>query len=96
MPNAPKQFRLNEVATSDQRRENSHQRGYTRRWSKARKIFLAAHPLCQECESLGVIEAAFVVDHVVPHRGNEELFWDQRNWQALCETCHNAKTARGE
>jgi 5-methylcytosine-specific restriction protein A len=33
-----------------------------------------------------------VVDHIIPHRGNRELFWDTENWQALCTPCHNRKT----
>jgi 5-methylcytosine-specific restriction protein A len=37
-----------------------------------------------------------VVDHVAPHRGDEMLFWDrERNWQALCRACHDAKTRAG-
>jgi 5-methylcytosine-specific restriction protein A len=35
-----------------------------------------------------------VVDHVVPHRGDAVLFWNKRNWAALCKPCHDAKTAR--
>jgi 5-methylcytosine-specific restriction protein A len=33
-----------------------------------------------------------VVDHIVPHRGREQLFWDESNWQALCKACHDRKT----
>ncbi|WP_369680053.1 HNH endonuclease [Brevibacillus laterosporus] len=22
------------------------------------------------------------------------MFWDRKNWQPLCESCHNRKTAR--
>ena len=36
---------------------------------------------------------AQVVDHIVPHRGDKELFWDKNNWQALCFSCHSSKTA---
>jgi len=32
------------------------------------------------------------VDHIVPHRGSYELFWNQRNWQSLCKRCHDLKT----
>lgn len=35
---------------------------------------------------------AEVVDHIVPHRGDEKLFWDESNWQALCKRCHDSKT----
>jgi 5-methylcytosine-specific restriction endonuclease McrA len=27
---------------------------------------------------------ATIVDHIKPHRGDQNLFWDQTNWQALC------------
>jgi 5-methylcytosine-specific restriction protein A len=36
-----------------------------------------------------------VVDHIIPHRGDQYLFWDQENWQALCKDCHDRKTGRG-
>lgn len=35
------------------------------------------------------------VDHVVPHRGNQGLFWDRGNWQSLCARCGARKTAAG-
>jgi len=59
-------------------------------------LFLADHPLCAECRRQGRTTAADVVDHVIPHRGNEDRFWNVRNWQALCKSCHDAKTLRGE
>jgi 5-methylcytosine-specific restriction protein A len=37
---------------------------------------------------------ATVVDHIVPHRGNQKLFWDRKNWQSLCKTHHDRKTAQ--
>jgi hypothetical protein len=33
---------------------------------------------------------ATVVDHRVAHRGDQKLFWDRSNWQALCLAHHNA------
>ena len=67
-------------------------RGYNRRWQKARKSYLEAHPLCVQCAKQGKYVRATVVDHIVPHRGNQKLFWDQNNWQALCKSCHDKKT----
>lgn len=67
-------------------------RGYGSRWQKARKLFLEAHPLCVECLKSGRYVKATVVDHIVPHRGEQKLFWDQNNWQALCKSCHDHKT----
>lgn len=51
-------------------------------------------PPCSMC--LPRINEAKVIDHRIPHRGNERLFWDEANWQPLCEPCHNTKSARGE
>ena len=67
-------------------------RGYNRRWQKARKSYLEAHPLCVECMKNGRYVRATVVDHIVPHRGDQKLFLDQSNWQALCKECHDRKT----
>lgn len=44
----------------------------------------------------GVIAAADVVDHIVPHRGDQSLFWDESNWQALCKRHHDIKTSTEE
>lgn len=77
----------------DAQRGTAHERLYDARWQKARARFLRAHPLCLHCLDQGVTEASTVVDHIIPHRGDRKLFWDKSNWQALCETCHNRKTA---
>jgi 5-methylcytosine-specific restriction protein A len=57
-------------------------------------MFLEQYPLCRRCESLGIVTAATVVDHVIPHKGDQVKFWDRGNWQPLCEACHNRKTAK--
>lgn len=77
----------------DQRRGTAAQRGYGHRWQKYRAGFLSSHPLCASCERQGKITAAVVVDHITPHKGDQELFWVMSNHQALCEECHNRKTA---
>jgi 5-methylcytosine-specific restriction protein A len=46
------------------------------------------------CAAAGLLEPATVVDHVVPHRGDPVLFWNETNWQGQCKPCHDAKTAR--
>ncbi|MCC8013656.1 MAG: HNH endonuclease [Eubacterium sp.] len=67
-------------------------RGYNRQWQKASKAFLQEHPICEICKSKGRYTKATVVDHIIPHRGNRELFWDRSNWQSLCKSCHDTKT----
>jgi len=42
----------------------------------------------------GKYTKATVVDHVIPHRGDEALFWDRSNWRPLCKRCHDQKTRR--
>jgi 5-methylcytosine-specific restriction protein A len=37
---------------------------------------------------------AIVVDHIIPHRGNKELFWNRENWQPLCRPHHDRKTTK--
>ncbi len=71
-------------------------RGYGSEWRKARRGFLAAHPLCEQCMKEGRYTRATDVDHIIPHRGDMVLFWDRSNWQALCHSCHSKKTAREE
>jgi len=78
----------------DKERGTAAQRGYDARWRKVRKRFLAENPLCTECMKEGRLTPATVVDHIVPHKGDPELFWDESNWQPLCKQCHDRKTAR--
>lgn len=64
------------------------QRGYNFKWQKSSKLYLKNSPICVRCE-----RPAQVVDHIIPHRGNKELFWDMNNWQPLCKHCHDTKTS---
>ena len=75
-------------------RGSAHERGYTRDWAKAAKAFRQEHPTCAECERRGIVKAATCVDHIRPHKGDQALFWSADNWQALCDACHGAKTAK--
>lgn len=61
----------------------------TTRWRKARALYLTGHPLCVMCSRAGRDEPANVVDHIIKHEGNVELFWDEKNWMALCASCHS-------
>lgn len=80
----------------DARRGSARQRGYDTRWDKARRTYLMAHPLCVMCEREGRVTAATVVDHIVPHRGEQRLFWNTTNWQSLCKPCHDREKQREE
>lgn len=78
----------------DKQRGTAHERGYTYQWHKASKAFLREHPLCKPCLDRDVVTPAYATDHIVPHRGDQTLFWDKANWQPICKTCHAIKTAK--
>jgi len=45
------------------------------------------------CQQQARSTPATLTDHVIPHRGDPLLFWDERfNWQALCKDCHDRKS----
>lgn len=78
------------------RRGSARERGYTSRWDKARKTYLMQHPLCVMCKREGRVTPATVVDHIIPHKGDQALFWDTDNWQSLCAPHHNRDKQREE
>jgi 5-methylcytosine-specific restriction protein A len=81
--------------TYDEHRGTAAQRGYDSKWRKARLGYLKKHPLCVQCEYDGKHIPATVVDHIIPHKGDKDLFWDSKNnWQPLCKRHHDIKTVR--
>ena len=78
---------------AERRRGSATERGYTSAWSKARDGYIRQHPLCVHCEREGFVQAATVVDHKVPHKGDKAIFWDSENWQSQCKMHHDRKTA---
>lgn len=81
---------------AEKARASAYARGYGRRWQKASKGFLLAHPLCADPfkDHGNAPRAAAVTDHIVPHKGDMGLFWNPKNWQPLCKACHDKKTAK--
>lgn len=62
---------------------------YGTSWRKLRARHLSKYPLCVFCGQMGRVTPATVVDHVTPHRQDEELFFDGSNLQSLCAPCHD-------
>ena len=72
-----------------------------RRWREQSAAFLQQYPFCVWCLFSGKINEGvslhalagqrnLIVDHIRPHRGNDQLFWDPDNWQTLCKRpCHD-------
>lgn len=60
----------------------------SKRWKDLRLVQLNKEPLCKYCKARGIIKVANVVDHVIPHRGDIELFYGGK-LQSLCKACHD-------
>lgn len=69
---------------------------YNYAWRKARNLYIAENPICVMCEAQGKLTPATVVDHVIPHKGDDTLFWDMGNWQSLCKRHHDRDKRRME
>lgn len=85
-------------ARHDRKRGSASQRLYDAEWRKASKAFLARHPYCAQCgKPLDLTKPRVaVVDHKIPHKGDQALFWDKTNWQRLCAPCHSGAKQREE
>ena len=81
---------LDQRAYRDLRRPSAEGRGYGSKWVTAAAEFRRRNPLCLGCYAVGVRTACEVVDHIIPHRGDNEKFWDRKNWQPSCTWHHNA------
>lgn len=77
----------------EKKRGSSQERGYDSAWKKASKEWLRKHRWCNICK----IKPAELVDHIIPHKGNKKLFWDDKNnWQPSCKSCNSSKAAKYE
>lgn len=70
------------------------------------------HQFCIECQKLGMLNPGTMrmdgsretnrrriglrIDHIIPHRGDQQRFWDRSNWQQLCADHHDIVKQRLE
>ncbi|MGC5885719.1 HNH endonuclease [Ralstonia pseudosolanacearum] len=80
-------------AETNAERGSAASRGYGAKWRREREQYLRESPLCVRCLEAEQVVAATVVDHIIPHKGDQKLFWRRSNWQSLCKPCHDRKTA---
>lgn len=95
-------------ATRARGRLSAAARGYDWTWHNRSRAFLRRYPLCgqrrpdarrtepTDCQREGHATPANVVDHLFAHKGDQALFWDERNWCASCATCNRRKAVREE
>jgi 5-methylcytosine-specific restriction protein A len=74
------------------KRQSPRKAGYSARWDRESKRYREEYPLCELCLLNGDVRATQAVDHIIPHRGNPVLMWDDGNWCAICWRCHTWKT----
>lgn len=97
---------LHRAAESAEREHGAHDKLYSQvRWVRFRENWLQRFPLCgmredralhaddSICARDGRSVLGRIVDHIVPHRGDDFLFLSDSNVQTLCSQCHNRKTA---
>lgn len=71
----------------------------TAAWKRLRVAALKNSPICKFCEERGRVTEATIADHITPHRGKSELFFDIKNIHGLCKPCHDGvkqKMERGK
>lgn len=62
--------------------------GYGPHWNAVAAEYKSEHPFCVGCAAIGLHTEATIVDHVIPHKGDEALFWAEENFQAACRWHH--------
>lgn len=82
--------------TYDLRRGSARQRGYTAAWDKASRGHLRNSPLCLYCALVEDVKAADLTDHLYPHGGDQDVFWNRTYWISCCTDCHNGFKQRVE
>jgi hypothetical protein len=100
MPKAPRTFGADPYRTlryERARRDAKPWRSWygSKRWKDRAEQQLANEPLCRMHKAKGRAVVATVADHVVPHRGDAELFWEGE-LQSLCTRCHSSTKQREE
>ena len=61
----------------------------TKAWQRLRARQLKRHPYCQCPHHKNQKVVADTVDHITPHRGDRNLFWDPKNLQSMLKECHD-------
>jgi 5-methylcytosine-specific restriction protein A len=107
MPDAPKRYcptcrnlvrkgYCDTCAKRKRQHELRFQKGATAynsaRWVRFSERFRVDHPFCENPDdNPRCTRLSEVVDHVIPHRGDETAFWEGP-FRALCKSCHSRKT----
>lgn len=66
----------------------------TYKWRQLKQKIIKRDQVCQQC-GITAEESGYPLEvhHIIPPRGDEELFFDGSNCVALCKLCHARITA---
>lgn len=90
-------LRKQQAQGEDRRRGTAAQRGYTARWARYAKAYLARpeNKFCALHLDDGCAGVAQCVDHIIPPASPEDpLFWEGGNHQPACIHCNSVKGKR--
>jgi len=68
----------------------------TKEWKAAKAAQQAKMPWCERCWAAGVRTPMKVVNHRIPHKGDERLFFDPANHESACQPHHDRVIQREE
>jgi 5-methylcytosine-specific restriction protein A len=72
------------------RRDPETNKRYGRAWRKIRAAYIAAHPLCEQCQRAERLTPAREVHHILPlSQGGDHR---ESNLMSLCSSCHSGIT----
>ncbi|MCH7411146.1 HNH endonuclease [Belliella sp. DSM 111904] len=61
-------------------------------WLNLRKAKIEQNPICELCESVGIVSEGTFIDHILNRLIFPELDLEPLNLQTLCTKCHAQKT----
>ena len=94
---APRLKAAGRVEIGDRTRPDWHRWYNTQGWRRLRSLVLERDLFtCRMCGRIEADTSQLVADHVLPHRGDDALFWDAGNVQTLCKGCHDGAKQKGE
>lgn len=64
------------------------------KWRRISEGYLKKNNLCAHCKARGIYAPSELVDHIIELEDNWDLRYTSSNFQPLCRSCHNRKTAK--
>ena len=96
------------VGSSDQKKNKLSPYHYiyvSKQWRYARRMVMDSEPLCECCQSKGIVNEAESVNHIIPlrqvipagkpisefNKKEKDLVFGYSNLESLCSVCHGKK-----